>query len=566
MNRQKATICLLVVLLVSMPVVGAVGGVAASEHDTDTSENDSGSEEYTIEELRRGGTIPGDSPDSVRIVADQRAYWVEHVPTDKPWVSEGDSENLAAGTTVGANEVFLRTIRLEPEPSVEDVTIVYWEKDTRTRETGNSTTVTEDVATDIRVTNQEVSFNQGWNKQQINLPQHDEKVFVTMWLTDHPEEGRWVFEHKSSATSRSSDINSQGDYWLRVIIDLLVPTLIGGAFAGLVARGAIKRAGVGPKWGPILWSLVVGTIGFISFVTMFDTLAEVLVDLPVIAPVGVVGFFFIVMIETHTDNLSKRLYVRQNTEDAVSPNGDKSLGWLNADTETHYVVDMVGGEAIVKKGFIRFLARVFGKAAYIENPERIKSRVKDNSGRYDEIVFVDPDSEHIVDYTPESFTLDLPDPDASAINRGLAITVKFAISIVPYLVVEPMYGAVLGVVASIPVAGAVWLTATDGSARINPAPIHYEDAMATAVNLSEETDEYRTNDALRRETYEQKASMQSEADRRVDQRDSTLISQMFDWDVDAGTASGATESGPSMRDDERDSREGRDTNEDEDDE
>lgn len=542
-GKQAYTILVLVALLVAMPVVGVV---VADSHGSTASTPRNESDGYTIDELRQGGTVPGDSPDSVRIVDDERAYWVEYMPPDKPWLE--DTQMLKPGATVGANEVFLRTIRMDAETTTENVTVVYWERGTETRQVGNET-VTEQVATNVTVTQHQVSFEQGWNKESINLRQNDDEVIVTMWLTDHPDEGRWVFKHESTPTSREANINSQGDYWLRVLTSIIGPTLLGALVAGVVGRGAIKRAGIGPKWGFVLWGLVLSVTGFISMVTIYGTIAEMLVELPVIVPVGVSLVFLFVMLETQSDGLERRQYIRPNTEDAVSPNGEKAIGWLDADTKSHYVVDMGDGEAIVKKGMLRFLARLAGSAAYIQHPEKIKSRVKDNTGKYDELVFVDPNSDEIVDYTPEGFTLDLPDPDSSIFNKGLTVIVKSAVTIVPWMVVEPRYGAAIALAATLPVAGAMWLTARDGEAYIEPAPVHFEDAVATSVELAERTDEYRTNDELRRENYQHQADKQAEAERRVDERDSTLIERMFDWDVDASTTSAATDDGPRVRDD-----------------
>jgi hypothetical protein len=73
----------------------------------------------------------------------------------------------------------------------------------------------------------------------------------------------------------------------------------------------------------------------------------------------------------------------------------------------------------------------------------------------------------------------------------------------------------------------VLLEATDGHARVDPAPAHSRQAMMTALYLATELDDARTIGEAREKIIEQQATVQREIDEALEKQDSTMLSEMF---------------------------------------
>jgi len=544
---MRTSIALLAVfVLVAAPLVGTVGAQQSpTPTTTPTTDNTSNASdgELTLEELQRNGARQDNSPDGVRM-GDESAFWAVYWPASNPFAEPGSdegSERLSPGTTIGRNAIYLRTWTFEDR--TETVKVAYWERGTRTVRQGNTTTE-QPVARNVTVATHEVTFERGRPTVKIPLRESDDKRQVTMWI-EGEDYARWTFAHKSIATTQSADINSQGDYLASVFSDFLIVILLGGFLSGAAIKRALETAGIGPQYGYWPWviglSILTGGAGLI----LYESVANLLAAAPVIAALYVVGVFAIILLETYETNVSEALFLRPTLSHTESPTGDKAWDLLDAESQVEKIVRTPDGRVqVVKPGLFPFLARVFGKAAEIENVEQLRTRIP-MQGKYDELYLTDPEADEILHYSPETWRTNLPElsrenaPRYGLVVGGVALAVWALVS-----------GTISGPVWPLATVGltlaglAVWaLEPVDGVAAVNPAPVHLRTAFGTMVKYEEDVDDAKHFDELKAKLDESRIDKQRDVDSQVKDHERTIFEKLLDRDekVPASVAADANE-------------------------
>ncbi|WP_276252798.1 hypothetical protein [Halomontanus rarus] len=542
---RTALVALVMVLSLGTGLAIADGaGASVQENATDDDRVDELEDDLTLEELRRDGRSYSNSPASVRI-ADERMWWLIHWPADAIGSNPGDPSDdswryLASDDTVDRNSVFLRTIHVEE--STESVTayVAYYDVEERDVRRGNRT-VTETVATDVVVDEQQLSFSPGWPMLEVDLRNSDDRQHVAMWLED--DEGaidgaRWTFDHESVATTQSAGITSEGDYLTRASLEFLIPIVFGGFGMGVVCKRAIDRAGSGPGFGYGKWIFLLSIGLGAVVVSQFSTLAELLVIAPLAAAAFVVGVFGIIILETYEAHQQRTLFFRPVVRDATSPSGEDAIDSFLGDVEEEIVIDGdAGPPSVIRPGLFPFLARVFGARARLEGYQGLEMAIKLPSSKWDQLVVVDPDADEVIDYEPEGWSFELPsinDRDDALRMGGLALVSVMAISTIGSAL-SWAWALGMGALAL----AAFCATPTGGQARIEPAPGHFRAAFMSMMFLADELDDARTIDDARERIIQLQASSEQEKDDVLEKQDATLIEEMFGGEVDRRLTTGS---------------------------
>ncbi|UWG47043.1 hypothetical protein HSRCO_0749 [Halanaeroarchaeum sp. HSR-CO] len=524
----KAILAAVVVTsLLAVPV--AAQDTAEEPEASNTTDGD-----YTLEELRRGGTTAPNSPDSVRTL-DGRMYWAIHWPADKMLANPGDPNDddwtfLSSGETVQRNSVYLRTILLDE--AAEDVTVkvAYYREGTRQVERANST-VTESYVDDLVVDSHDLTFQTGWAMQEIDLRRSDEPRKVTMWVEGHEDTLRWTFEHESVATSQTAGINTKGDYLLQASLDFVLPVVIGVFLLGGLVAWALRRAGKGPGWGYLKWAFVLTISSALILGTQFSDTTDLLVNAPRILAVLVVAIVAIVMLETYTTNVSHTAFFRPVLGAATSPSGEDAVDIIDLEEREEKTVQMPDGStAVVRDGLIPFLSRIFGGAARLERSEELKTKLEVTDSPIDEMIWVHPDADEILDYEPEGWTLSIPTAETRSDWIGLAIGGATILAFTQ--LVSGAYGGGVGFLAFLFAMGVAVVRPRDGHARVEPAPAHLRSAWAGMLYLNIEAEDADTIEDARDTIVSLQARSEKDVQEALQEQDSTLIEEMFSEDVD----------------------------------
>jgi hypothetical protein len=509
-------------------------GLAAADVATSAQENETTSDkdELSLGELRRDGRSYSDAPPSVRIDTDaDRMWWVNHFPASEVMVDteEENGQYLKPGETVDRPSVYLRTIKASEGMETYTVRIAYYNVEQRAGPNGT----TREVATNVTVQEQQVEIGPGWPRVEVPLRDIEGQRQVTMWIEGSQSENlRWTFKYDPVATSESVAISTQGDYLSKVTLEFLLPIVIGAFGAGMAARRLIQKAGIGPQWGYFWWSVGIGSVTFAVVLSQFASIAELLAHAPVLAAGWVSLIIGIVVLETYQTNVKRVLFMQPVLQESESPSGDKAVDAPFGHMVEERLVTMLDGwDALVRPGLIPFLSRCFGGAARLytgsEDGERkeIQTRLELPKSRWDEIVFVDDEARTVLDYEPESWTLDFP--EIETISDGVKLLTIGAVVAMVALSLSEWLGTAWGVGLAVTALAVVLLEPVDGHARVNPAPAHSRQAMMTALYLSTELDDAKTIDEARSKIIEQQATKQQDIDSALEQQDSTMIETMF---------------------------------------
>lgn len=504
MQRRAFTVlvgCLLVVSLAA-PLVATVGAQSSSSGS---------SSDLTIGELRTDGTHYKKA--SARI-ANGHVYWLTHTPASKPWQEEKD---LLETDNVRSDELYLNSIRTSSEQKTVTVKIAFWERETRTVETENGTT-TETVAANVSVVTREVQLGKGWPTATIDLPEHQEPKQMTMWLASAPDEARWTLVHHSSPYAQSAGINDQGDYLISAVKDFIAPTLVGAFAIGWVVKRALERAGVGPMWGygPWIFLLSIGS-GFAVF-GLFGSLAAVFVELPHIIAGFSIGVIGVVVLETYEVGVSDARFIQPDPTAARSASGEKAVDARKARERSERIIKTPDEEvAIVRTGLRPFLARVFGSTATLEGVEELDTRIEYTQGEADELYVVSPNTDEVLEYDPEGF-------EWSA--NPLIVVAAAAVAGLGLNHTIGQLAGVGGALGALALGAVLYLEATDGHARIRPAPAHLRSAWVSSMYLQKEADEAETLQESRKKRVEEMAKNQKDVEEALEDQDQTLIEAM----------------------------------------
>ena len=536
---MKRVLVLLAVLLAVSMSVGAMPAAAQTN----------ASEDYTIEELRQDGqhySVP-----SARIVPDeQRVYWLEHSPANKPWVQVTKQRNGQKfnGEMLRSNTLYLRTIRAQTDMEAATVKIVSWQPETRQVRRGNQT-VEERIASNVTVQTQQVNLGPGWAVGEINLPRHDETTKVTMWIEGREDTARWTFEHKSVATTQEVGVDTWGDLLYKIALYVGLPVLFGGALVGRKVRSAVESAGIGPQWGFGRWLFIISLVTAILSYYLFTTLSDLIVTAPFIMGVWLVGVFAAYTLATHRGEIKTKGFLRPDIENAISftntresSDGDLATDGggnsyahdvLQGEFKTAKTVEDEHGVSIVRGGMIPFLARVYGARARIENIASMTSRFELPSSSPDEIFLVDPEADTLVEYEPPGFEFDLPEWDRDELLvRGIGLVV----AAVGVRQMAMAYGAFVYLLAVVVAAIAIakwYIKPTDGFARIEPAPLHFRQAFASTLMLSHGLTDAKNLEEAKKRWRMEKLKTRREGQKELDEFDRAMMDHFAGEEVSA---------------------------------
>jgi hypothetical protein len=462
-------------------------------------------------------------------------WWVVHWPASELTADPGEDdkwEYLSPDSRVGRNAVYLRTILFDSSKQVR-VRVAYWQQGTKTVRNGNTTTE-RPVAENVSVKTHDLTLRRGWPMTEIPLRQNDRKTQVTMWLEDGDGDtipgARWRFSHKSVATTRSIAIDSWGDYLARASLDFLL-WIVGGAFVvGSAGKKALDRAGAGPGYGyaPWIFVLTVGTL--IGGYAFYGTLAELIVVLPTVVALYIVGVFAIVVLETYSSNISKALFVQPRLEHATSPDGSEAYDFQATRLAEHTTVSMPdGGTAVITKGVLPFLARVWGAAAYLDMTG-VETRVQTEGSKHDELFYVHPAAEDVVQYDKEGWEVSFPPLDKAHAGAYLLGGVAIALGAVS---VYSGWAGVLPVGLTLAAGLAVSLAEpVDGRAAVEWAPRHVRSAEATVLVEAEKFSDADTIRSAKDELVKARVSTYKQVEQELENHDGTLVSELVGADVD----------------------------------
>ncbi len=521
-----ALMSVIVPALAAAPVAAQTGNQSADGPMPEQSDSN-----WTVSELSQGGTSYADSPPSARI-ADNQIYWFVHWPADKPWAEEGEDQQwtyLKPGSKVQRNSIYLRTIRADPGTQERTLNIVYWTQGETVVENGNTTTTVDTVENATHVTKR-VSLGQGWPMKEISLRRHDEPVRVTMWFEGAPEDARWTFKHESVATTAPANIQSQGDYLIRVLMEFVAPTVIGLFVIGWVIRRAIRKAGVGPQYGyaPWLFALAVGS--GVSMLALYSDIASLLVDLPRVLSVLVVAIAGIVMLETFTSDARKAAFFQPEITNATSPSGDEARDILHGEWQTETIVKKPDGTTLLARpGLLPFLARWAGGGAVLQGAEALDTEIHLDGGDVDELYIVDPTADEPVDYDPEGWTLNLPDPEEEGWPSVLTTMGIFAGG--AYALAQ-VTGPAIAAGAALVVGAWHWVEPTTTSAEVEGTSVHMREAWSTSLFMAQEVENAQTIEREREKRIEAEVQSEKDVEKALENQDATLIQSMHETDVE----------------------------------
>lgn len=485
--------------IVALLVVSAVGGVVVAQSDSDSTAPvrpgnvTETQEEYDRSDLIRGGESPNQKYQSLRILDEMSAVWVVRYPpgVTSSYGQKKSQKFLESGGAVQRDRIrFVASHPWDGEQRDYTLNVVYWTSDTRTTQTENGTSE-EQYANVTAVERHKLTFDAGMQKtQDIALRTHsDSTVRVTMWFESNPDI-RWTFQHHSVPTAEPLSISSEGAFWSTVFMRFGWIILLGVPVSAYSARSVLDKTIVGPQKG-LGWWLIVGgvTLGAVALFAWWQA-TTLLVRLPQLAGVLIAAITFVVFLEGFDSNIRSVLFERSILDEARSPEGDEVRDERYREISTKRVVETDDGHlAIVSKGWRPFFARWFANPAKIPI-EDIKTQV-DVKGPYEKAFVADPESERTIEHRPPTLVwdpqlIDAVDAEAET-PRPLSdrLNTRFLLAAIGgpalgYTVMNATLGLpYVGVAVGLLPALVLGVSARDGHATFDPAPIHQTQAKAT---------------------------------------------------------------------------------------
>ncbi|TKX82051.1 hypothetical protein [Halorubrum sp. SD626R] len=485
--RRRILLFSIAALLLVAPVIAVVPATAQDTAPTSNTTVEQSNIDYTLDELRGGGTTQEGAPPSMRFLGSYGSATLRHEPVG---FGSSDWEYVGRDTRVQQNAVTLRTIRLG-EPNEElTVNVVGWQSGTRTVQTQNGTT-TEPVAENVTATTVSTQLGHGYDSAEVPLPSSfGENQRITMWVEEYPD-ARWTFNHRTIATARSININSWGDFLSTLFWEIGVFALPAMLIGGSLGRRHHDKAIAGPQWGLFKWGAAV-TVPIALLASFFAFQGAVLATrLPAgIAVVFGVLAYALVLEGSGPSNLQKFLFRRQDLENAKSPRGEDTHDSRYVD---HVVKTGLRREAdqelvLIRKGLPAYIARLRGSLATLDVSD-IQTHKKGKESPYELEIELDPEwdlQDALVHRPPELVRLPLsrevdvpgigmttlPNPGVVLPVGGGAVAGWFAADAMLGI---PGFGAVVGAVLGLPFIYRV----ENGGAESEPAPYHFTQAEAS---------------------------------------------------------------------------------------
>lgn len=530
-------------------MAAATGPVAAQETpENATVDNRTTVEEgdFSLTELRRGGTaISTDAADAQfnppggRLIdnGSSPAYLI-HYP---PGPTADEFAYLESGETVESRQLTLLSSRWgkNVKPLNYTLVVVYWQPDTRTVTADDGTTTTENYAANQTVQKTELTLESQNDPNDVRLqPKFGETWQVTAWLEHDGEavEGaRWLFEYRPVPTSKGLPFEDRFDSFLNwAIVNFLLTSGIGSVLAIVVGSIATRRAGPAPalKLGGI-----VAFIGLLLYVSAFGNTLSLIVAAPYLLSIPVVVAALITTLYMSASSFGIRAEQPHTTE-VTDPLGEE-VPSIETERAAHYAgIRYPNGDRgiIEPRKLTSWLARFFADTGRIPSGQWSKLVQSEGLSPEAEKIYVDQDSEELIDFTPAGWRvrllvadyisaivgairsrrepvtdggqqLDLEadadeDPDRPGMMPGW-----------PSVFVAGLIGIVAGVVMlfSTPEVAetaqtAAWAAGlsllflrvepTPGRAFVEPAPAHATAAKAARIVEQEELEKWRTLDEL----------------------------------------------------------------------
>ena len=420
MRRRWSLVALAALVLLSAVAAPAVLATQATPENA----------EYTIEELRDGGTVISEEYPSVRRSGNEAWWVVRYPPSGMNSYGSGNREFISSSTIVRRDRVRIISSDFEAAGSTETFKVVYWMPQEQQVTTEN-TTSTETVAKVLDTQTVQLTY-QGAFKPHADLPLKkffDRPVRVTVWSTEASEDRRWTFKLETIATAQPVNIDSTSELYDWVLVWNFLPGL---AMLGVVAIGVPKlrkAAGAGPQR---LGTLIGGGlfVGVAIFIIGYVELASLVAAIPLVFPALIAYVAGAVLL--HDAEPVKRIgLVQFDTEAVQSPvdEGAEIMDAIEGAIEGFDVVEMPNGDlALYEDGFKPFWARLNG--CYTELNIRNQEARIEMTGDYDELVFVDEDQEDLIDHQPEQVLFKWPwktfsfdedgdaDDDAAAMQKA----------------------------------------------------------------------------------------------------------------------------------------------------
>lgn len=526
----------LVASLLALAAVPAPVGANAGENNTTTAPNTG---PHTLEELRDGGEMRPDAPDSVRRYGEHGSLWLRHVPTSMFDRIVPDSElktYVGQGETVRRDTVYLGSMRGWSAPATNlTLVVVYWEPGEVERTTENGEVVREKAAVNQRVDRHTVELSgNGYEEAAIDLRSHYENPsHVTMWVEGRQGELQWTFKQKSSTASDSFPAGSRGNFALWGLGFLLLPAGVVGGGGTLLGKKALDKAGAGAGYPPWMYAgaLFFGTF----FVALFawDWFIDVIATAPWLMGVLLGLFIAIFAVEAFGDRTRKAMFLQFDLANSKDYDDD-GRGELPFEVEIRRIVDLEeGGTGVVKRGIRPFIARAFGATPRLETmrEEPVRMSLESHDSEIQELFLVHPYAQEILDYEPEQWVLDIVEERSEDSALPEWVPSVDAVPLIGALTLLPV-GWIVGTAAvssgliGMTVAAIVGLFLLSepvaGHCRTTLAPAQFDDVVANVLQTIEGLEEEADRQWYREKYHEQLGENLSKRQNDIEEAESEV--------------------------------------------
>jgi hypothetical protein len=454
---------------------------------------------YGYQYLSEPGPSYGGLPGHVRLLGEHSTVALEY---EQLGLFGFGGIEVNESVTVRDDEVTLRGFRIADPDTFDQteftVTVVYWDKFSTTREEGNETVPVTHAANQT-VKTHKIDLDQRGFKKSIPLAGFDGETRRVTVFIEGVDGAKWTFSSKQNPYAQAVNIDSEGDFWQRAILLLVVPTLATTSAAGYGVPRLMKSAAAGPGYGVFPYLLVGGFLLGALLLGAWVWLGSILVSLPLILPLVIGVVVGIIFLENYEDDVFTVQFIKVDGQETQSPGGNPAFDGNAAATRTLRLTRTSDGQyAVVSRGLIAFFARLFGGKARLHEAHYMKSVLDLYGAGADALVFVDPDSPRLVHVEPEHFEWDSPFRDDEG-DVDLAGTLGFlGMTGVAFAAGNFAVGPLVGILVAIPVVGLLGIRAVEGYAEVDAAAAHERLAVVNAMVLEEQRTEYAAfEDVLR---------------------------------------------------------------------
>jgi hypothetical protein len=249
---------------------------------------------------------------------------------------------------------------------------------------------------------------------------------------------------------------------------------------------------------------------------LYNDLAELFIAGPKLLALLTVALIGIPVLEARRD-VSRWEFWRPHLTDAKTASGEAAKDAIKFEESRERLVRMPNGRlAVVRPGIRKFLARLFGGAAYLEGQDGIDTETDAiGSSSTEQVVWVSASADEALEYEPEGWSWRWPSTGSQLLGLGL-LSVLFA------GVGQAALGTPLLGIGAIPVMA---LRPESGHARTEPANAHQRAAYVTALYSTVEHEEAETLEELREDLISESVKNQKHVQQALETKDATLIQE-----------------------------------------